>query len=301
MSDLQHPVLLVTGASGQLGRRVLELLLEGPHGSIIATTRSPAKLADFAARGVIVRAADFDDADDLPAAFAGADRLLLISAEDAVTPGRRIQQHRNAVAAAQSAGVSHVVYTGIVNPTPESPVGVNADHAGTEAALAASTMGWTIIRENIYADMLPDTLARAVQMGQLFSAAGDGKAAYVTREDCARASAAALASAFTGKRTLDITGPDALSQADLAALATTLSGKPVAYVPIPLEALVQGMVAAGLPQPVAEFFATFDAGIAQGYFENVSPDFEQLTGRKPGSVADFLAAHRDALTAAASA
>jgi len=297
MSENSQSTLLVTGASGQLGRRVLELLLEAGVGPIIATTRSPEKLSGFAARGVTVRAADFDDADHLPAAFAGAERLLLISAEDAVTPGRRLRQHQNAVMAAQTAGVSHVVYTGIVNPTPESPVGVVPDHAGTEAALAESTMGWTIIRENIYADMLPNTLARAMQMGQLFSAAGDGRTAYVTREDCARASAAALASSFTGKRTLDITGPEALSQADLAALVTSLSGKPVAYVPLPLSVLVDNMVAAGLPQPVAELFASFDTGIAQGYFETVSPAFEELTGRKPGSAADFLAAHREALMA----
>lgn len=302
MSETHQPTLLVTGASGQLGRRVVELLLETvPASAIIATTRTPSKLDDFAAQGVTVRQADFDDADGLAAAFAGADRMLLISAEDAVTPGRRLRQHQNAVRAAQAAGVSHVVYTGIVNPVPESPVGVNGDHAGTEAALAESGMGWTSIRENIYADMLPGSLARAVQMGQLFSAAGDGKAAYVTREDCARASAAALAADYSGTRTLDITGPDALSQADLARIASDLTGQAVVYVPVPLEAVIEGMVAAGVPQPAAALFASFDAGIAQGYFDGVSSDFADLTGQQPTRIADFLAANRDVLTGTAGA
>jgi NAD(P)H dehydrogenase (quinone) len=299
MSQTQQPTLLVTGASGQLGRRVIELLLETtPASAIIATTRTPSKLDDFAAQGVTVRQADFDDADALPAAFAGAERMLLISTEDAVTPGRRMRQHLNAISAARAAGVKHVVYTGIVNPVPESPVAVNADHAGTEASLATSGMGWTIIRENIYMDILPGTLARAVQLGQHFSAAGDGKAAYVTREDCARAAAAALAADFTGTRVLNITGPEALSQADLTRLASELSGKPVAYVPLPLESIIQGMVSAGLPEQAAALYASFDAGIAQGYFEAVSTDFETLTGRQPTRAADFLAAHRDEIAGA---
>ncbi|MBZ0289531.1 MAG: SDR family oxidoreductase [Anaerolineae bacterium] len=299
----QQGTLLVTGASGNLGRRVVELLLEAgtPPNKIVAATRSPEKLADFAARGVFVRQADFEDLDSLASAFAGVERLLLVSTDAVGEPGRRIKQHQNAVKAAEGAGVKHVVYTGIMNPNAGFPAFVNPDHWGTEEALAASKMGYTSLRENIYTDYLLSTLGRAVASGQLFSAAGDGKTAYITREDCARAAAAALASSFEGRRTVDITGPEAVSQHDVAAVVSAITGQKVTYIPLELEALIQGMVGAGLPRPLAEAFATFDASNAQGQFSAVSNGVEELTGRKPTSVADFLAANKNVLMQGAAA
>lgn len=290
MSKNHQPVLLVTGASGHLGRRVIELLLEARAGTIIAGTRTPEKLADFSARGVLVRQADFNDSASLEAAFAGVDRLLLISTDALGEPGLRLQQHRTAVKAAEKVGVSHVVYTSLVGPGPDSPVLFAPDHYGTEAALADSTLNWTVLRNNIYAEVLLGSLGQATQTGQLFSAAAQGKTAYVTREDCARSAAAALAAPFNGRRILDITGPEALTQADLAALATKIVGKPIIYVPLELEQLIQGMVGAGLPRPVAEIYASIDTAIAQGQFDVVSNAVEELTGCKPASVAEFLTA-----------
>ncbi len=286
------PTLLVTGASGQLGRRVLELLLEGPHGTLIGATRSPEKLADFAARGVVVREADFADSASLDAAFAGVDRLLLISTDSF---DHRLEQQRAAVEAADKAGVGHVIYTSIPNAGPESPIIAVPSHYGTELALEASRMGYTILRNNIYTDMFLGSLPRAVQSGQLFSAAGDGKTGYVTREDCARAAAAALVAPFQGRRILNITGPEALSQDDIARMTSEISGRPVTHIKLTREQQIQGMVAAGLPPAMAEGYSTFDLGAAEGFVDVVSNDFEALTGRKPTSVADFLAAHRDAL------
>lgn len=291
----QKPTLLVTGASGQLGRRVLELLLEAQAGTIIAATRMPENLNDFKQRGVIVRRADFDAPETLAEAFAGADRLALISTNAVGKPGWRLDQHRNAVNAAQQAGVSHVVYTSLINPGPDSPVLLAPDHQGTEDALAASTLGWTVLRENIYSDTLLGTLSRAIQMGTLYAAAGDGKTAYITREDCAQAVAAALLASFADRRTLDITGPEALSQSDLAALASEIAGKSVVYVPLETQVVVNNMVSAGLPQPIAELLASFDTAIAQGRFAMVSTAVEDLTGRKPIAMKDFLASQREAL------
>lgn len=285
---MSQPTLLVTGASGHLGRRVVELLLEANAGPIIATTRTPDKLADLSARGVTVRAADFDDPASLQAAFAGADRLLLISTD---VPGEgRAQQHLNAIAAAEQVGVQHVVYTSLVNPGPASPVALASDHLTTETALLGSRMDWTILRCNIYAEMLLGSLPRAAAMGQLYSASADGLTAYVTREDCARAAAAALAS-VNGRQVLDVTGPDALSQADLAQLASELSGMPVSYVPVPLDAIVQGMVGAGLPEGAARLYASFDTATAEGFFGAVTTTVEDLTGKPATRVADFLAEH----------
>ena len=288
MSKNDQPTLLVTGASGQLGQRVVELLLKANAGTIVATTRTPEKLADLAEKGVIVRHADFNQPDSLPEAFAGVDRLLIISTDSLEKPGLRVQQHQAAIKAAEAAGVSHVVYTSVVNPGPESVI---PDHYETEEALAASQLNWTILRNNLYADLLPSTIGQAIQMGQLFSAAGDGRLAYISREDCAQAAAAALLSSFDGRRTLNITGAEALSPADLAALASDIAGKPVTYVPLTKDELIKNMVAAGVPEPAAQFVGALDAATARGQFDVLSDDFAELTGRKPTAVADFLAAN----------
>lgn len=295
MPKTNKPTLLITGASGHLGRRVMELLIEAQAGSIVAATRTPEKLVAFSQRGVIVRQADFNDPDSLVEAFTGVDRLLLISTDALGEPGLRLKQHCAAVKAAEEAGVRHVVYTSLLNPGPESAVLFAPDHYGTEMALVESKLNWTVLRNNIYAEVILASLARAIEMGQLFSAAGDGKIAYVTREDCARAAAAALASSFNGRQTLDITGPESLSQADLADIAAKISGKQVTYVPLELEALIQNMEAAGLPRPVAEAYASVDTATAQGQFDTISNAVEGLTRRKPLSVEEFLAAQADSL------
>jgi NAD(P)H dehydrogenase (quinone) len=291
----KKPTLLVTGASGQLGRRVIELLLEAQAGTIIAATRSPEKLTDFSQQGVITRYADFNEPDSLAEAFAGVDRLLLISTDALGEPGLRLKQHRAAIKAAEATGVSHVVYTSLVNPEPGSAVLFAPDHYGTEQALADSQLNWTILRNNLYADLLVNSLGQASELGHVFSAAGNGKTAYVTREDCAQVAAAALAGDFNGRRTLDITGPQALSQADLANIFSTIAGKQITYVPLALDVLIQNMVGAGLPHPLAETYASIDTAIAQGQFEAVSSAFEELTGNKPTTIAEFLTAQHHAL------
>lgn len=295
MAEQALATLLVTGASGQLGRRTVELLQETHRGPIIAATRTPDNLSDLVRPGTTVRHADFDDPASLSDAFAGADRLLLISTDAVDVPGRRIQQHLNAINAAKEAGVKHVVYTSIIHSGPQSPAFVVPDHRATEAALTESGLGWTVLRENIYMDLQLMSVRRAIETGMVVNAIGDGKAAYITREDCARAAAAALSSSFEGRSTLDITGPEAVSQADIAALASQLSGKDIGYAPIEVETLIGHMTGAGMPRSVAEAYATFDVAIARGEFAAVSSAVEDLTGSKPQSLAEFLSAHRDAL------
>lgn len=286
--------LLVTGAAGQLGRRVLETLLAEEHGPIVATTRNPEALSDFARRGVEVRHADFDDPSTLKAAFAGVGRALLISTDSLDKAGRRLAQHRHAVAALVAAGVKHIVYTSCVKPEPGSPVLLAPDHYGTEQALAATSVDFTILRNNLYTELLLGALPPAIASGQLIDARGTGRTAYVTREDCARAAAAALVSG-EGRRTLDVTGPTAVSGAELASIASDLAKKPVVHVSVPVETLVDGMVQHGLPRPVAEVYASFDTAIARGDLGAVTPTLKELTGRTGESVPEFLAANRAAL------
>lgn len=282
--------LLVTGASGQLGQRVLELLLEADVSSVIATTRHPEKLAHFAERGVTVRYASFDEPQSLASAFADADRLLLISTDALDEAGKRLRQHQTAVNMAKEAGVSHIIYTSLLGAD-NSPVLFAPDHAGTEQAIIDSGLGYTILRNNLYMDLLIQSVGQAYQMGGLYGASEDGKTSYITREDCARAAASALLASFDGKRLLNITGAEALSQADIANLASSITGDPLTYHPIPLQALIEGMVGAGLPQPIAEVYASIDVAIAQGTMALVSSDFKALTGDTPMTVGEFLKAN----------
>jgi NAD(P)H dehydrogenase (quinone) len=287
--------LLVTGAAGHLCRRVLDLLLAAKAGPIIATTRKPEALADYAAKGVEVRQADFENEAGLAAAFRGAARALLISTDALDRPGRRLAQHLTALRAMAQAGIKHVVYTSFVNPHPGTKVLISGDHRETEAALAKSSLDFTILRNNVYTDMMLMSLPQAVATGQLFDARGNGAAGFVTREDCARTAAAALAQSTTGRRTLDVTGPAALTSDQVAAIASEVTGRPVTHVSIPPEALKDGMVKHGLPAPVADLLVSFDLANQQGDFAVVSDTVQKLTGQAPQSVRDFLTANRAAL------
>lgn len=294
--------LLVTGAAGQLGRRVLHHLLDTCQvapADLIATTRDPASLASLAARGVTVRSADFDDGTRLAQAFQGAQRLLLISTDAIDRPGRRLAQHQRAIAAAETAGVQHVVYTSM--PLPEqSPLLIAPDHEGTERALAQSRLpGWTVLRnhwyfENLFAS-LPGVLARG---GQWYSATGDGRAADISRDDLALAAARVLASADGDKRTYTLSGEEALTLREQAAVLSAALGVALQVVPVPPEALVQGMVGAGLPEGFARVLASFDTNTAAGRVGQVTGDFRQLTGRAPQRLADWAQANRSALLGA---
>lgn len=286
--------ILVSGASGHLGRQVVENLLgRVAPSSIVATTRKPESLADFAARGVVVRHADFDDEGSLPPAFAGVERALLISTDSLIEPGRRIAQHRRAVRAFARAGVQYVAYTSIVNPV-GSLITLSKDHAETERVLAESGLHYTVLRNNMYSDYALEPARRALASGSVVNARANGKVGFVTRADCAAIAAAVLLEPPAGNQTLDVTGPEALDNAAFAALLGKLSGKTIGVQSIPVAALVEGMVQHGLPRPVAEVFGSFDAGIAAGELSVVSDSVQRFTGKPPESLADFLARERAA-------
>ena len=291
--------LLVTGASGQLGRRVLHHLLETLQitpSRLIACTRRPEALSDLSARGVMVRKADFDDAANLPAAFEGAQRALLISTDTIDRPGRRQEQHQRAIAAAERVGVQHLVYTSC--PLPEnSPLLIAADHAGTEQALRESLIpGWTVLRNHWYFENLFHTLPGVwVQGGKWYSAAGNGRIASLSRDDLARAAAIALAAPREGRSVLTLSGDEALSTVEQAQVLARILERPIEVVPVPVEALVQGMSAAGFPEPVACALASFDTNTAAGRVAEVTTDFLSLTGSGAQRFADWVQAHRNTL------
>ena len=273
--------LLVTGASGHLGQRVLHHLLNTlgvPASRVLATSRRPESLSDWAAKGVTVRASNFDDPASLEAAFQGASRVLLISTD---TIGRRVAQHEAAIGAAVKAGVDHVIYTSMPSPQ-KSLVLFAPDHAGTEAALAASALpGWTVLRNNWYFENLFMAMPSTLASGKWFTAAGNGRLADIARDDLAHAAAAALASTDRRKATYTLGGDTARTVPETAALVSQAVGKPIEVIPVSVEDLTQGMIAHGVPEPMARLVASFDANTAAGQLGDVTGDFKKLTGIDP--------------------
>jgi NAD(P)H dehydrogenase (quinone) len=296
MSKFQNAVLGVTGASGQLGRQTIESLLERGATRVVAITRDPAKLADLTARGVEIRKGSFDDAASLAIAFKGIERLLIISTDDLTVEGDCAAQHIRAIDVAEQSGVRHILYTSLTSPYPDPAALIPNDHFWTEARLAAGNTDWSVLRNNMYADAVLQGAKYAIASGKLFHAAGTGGRAYVTRADCAAAAAGALLSA-EGKAIYDIGGPEAVTQAQVAALLSSVSGKPVAAESVSAEALKGGMASAGVPPIFVDVMARFDTDTAQGYLGIVSNAVARLTGRQPQSLADFLATSKTLLTA----
>lgn len=291
--------IIITGASGHLGRLTAEVVLDlVPTSEVVLTTRHPEALSDFAGRGAEVRKADFDRPETLGEAFAGGERLLLIST-DAV--GHRVSQHRAAIEAAREAGVRHVAYTSYLNPVEENPAVITPDHRETEKALRESGLAWTALRNAFYAEYQVPAGAQAIAAGRLVHNNGDGRIAYVSREDCAAAAAAVLTTDGHDDRAYDITGPEPLSQDDVASLLSKVSGRPIEAVAVDDEAFVQGLTAAGVPEPAARAFATYGRAIREGYLDEAPGAVENLTGRPPRSLREVFEAHRDELLQGVSA
>lgn len=277
---------VITGASGTLGRLTADSLLEKVDpAEVVLVTRSPEKLEDLATRGAQVRAGDFDDPSSLAAAFAGAHRLLLISTD---TIGRRVPQHKNAIDAAKAAGVGFIAYTSITNPIEDSPVGVNPEHRETERLIEESGIAHTFLRNAVYSNMEVGGAQGAIATGKFVHNRGDGKTAFVSRADCARAAAAVLAADGPLESAYDITGPELIAAEDSARIFAELRGEPVEAVDVDDETFIAGLVDHGVPAEAAPLFASFGQGIRGGHLDQLSDAVEQLTGRKPASVRTVL-------------
>lgn len=291
--------ILVTGAAGQLGQRVIHHLLETYRVSpsdIVAATRNPDNLSDVAARGVRIRKADFDDAAGLETAFAGIDRLLIISTDTLDRPGARLVQHKTAVTAAAKAGVKHLLYTSM--PAPDNSLVTFApDHLGTEQAIKASGLPYTIFRNAWYMDNFLHAMPHNLQVGSWYTATGEGRVANISRDDCAVAIAAALAADATENAVYTLTGSQSLTSDEIAATVSEVSGKPLKVVSVNDEQLAAGLTGAGLPPFVVDMLVSADANTRAGNFDIVTDDFKMLTGKEPQLLKDFFAQHKAALTA----
>jgi NAD(P)H dehydrogenase (quinone) len=289
-------MIVVSGASGQLGRCTVQLLLELVDAAeVIAVSRTPDRAADL---GVATRRADFDDdPDGLVAAFDGAERLLLISTDEIRADGHRVRQHTNAIRAASRAGVQYVVYTSLTGAdSTDHPVGAPmADHAGTERALAESGLAYTVLRNNMYTDLLLYAARAAVMSGVLASNRGAGATGYVTRDDCAATAAALLVQGGHTERLLDVTGPAAVTDDQVAAMLSEVTGRDVHHKALTDEQVLAGAIGHGRPPLVAQTVAGFGRAVREGRFDIVTDVVARITGRQPTSVADFLTTHRPLL------
>jgi len=286
----------ITGAGGQLGGSVLnELLARGAKpAEIVAITRSPDKLGAFAAKGIAVRAGDFDAPAGLPAAFKGIDTLLIIPTSD-LRPGFRTPQHKAAVNAAKAAGVKHVVYVSTVAARPGQDL--MQSHFDTEQAVFASGMQWTIVRMGMYFENLfMGGLQHALATGH-FGATGPAPVANLARDDVA----ASLAGVLLGKghegSVYHVTGGASLTPADFAAAISQVFGKKVEAAIITDDQYAGGLKAAGLPDFVVEAILGIAQTGAKGMLDVVTGDVERLSGRKPVALAEFLSARKQAVAA----
>jgi NAD(P)H dehydrogenase (quinone) len=290
--------ILVTGASGKLGGGVVRHLLGSSPvapSRIIATTRTPDSLADLATQGVAVRYADFDDPPSLDKAFAGANRILIVSTDELdLVGGKRLKQHEAAVAAAKGVGATHVAYTSMLKPEPGSPFLLASDHYGTEQAMIASGLSYTIFRVNSYHENLLMFLPNIVADGRWLTSAGDGRVAYAARDDLAAAIAGRLASDSADNAVFNLTGPNAYSNADVAELVSQVTGRPIEIVPVSDETLSEALTAA-LPEDLARLMVSVDVNVRMGNSDLVNDTIEELSHRSPMPLERFLEANKPAL------
>lgn len=283
--------ILVTGATGGLGKAVVENLLKtvGPA-TISVLVRDPAKAADLQAQGVTVKPGDYNDYASLVAAFKGVDKLFLVSGNDIPN---RVPQHTNVLNAAKEAGVQHVVYTSFQRKTEDGSSAaafVAEAHLATEKLLKESGLTYTILKNALYLDVLPLFMGPVLDTNTIYLPAGEGKVPYASRADMGAAGAAVLAGTGHENQAYDISNDSSYSFHDIAKILSDLSGKAIQYVSPTAEEFGTALAAAGVPAGAIEMTAGFCVAIEQGEFDFPSTDLEKLLGRKPESAEQFLKA-----------
>jgi NAD(P)H dehydrogenase (quinone) len=277
--------IVVTGATGHLGRLTVEALLRRgvPAEQITATGRRTETLADLAERGVIVRRADYTDPASLREALAGADRLLLVSSSEV---GQRAEQHANAIDAAVEAGVGLIAYTSIAQADTSSLL-LAEEHRATEKLVADSGIPYVLLRNSWYIENYTAQLPIYLEHG-IAGAAGKGRVSAALRADYAEAAAAVLVEDGHEGTTYELGGA-AFTMTELAQVVSEASGQAVTYTDLPVEQYTQVLVGAGLPEPVAAVFADGDRGVAAGELYVDTADLEKLLGRPTTPLANAVA------------
>lgn len=279
-------MIVVTGASGHLGRLVIDrLITQIDPATVVATARSTDKLAGLAERGVVVRELNYNHPDTITAALEGASQVLLISGNEI---GQRVAQHSAVIDAAVVAGVEHLAYTSILRAD-TSKLFAAIEHRGTEEVLAAAGITTTRLRHSWYIENYTENLAPAVAHGAIIGSAGDGRIAAATRADYAAADAAVLLDRALWGGTYELGGP-AYTMAGYATVVSGVCGREIPYVDLPAAEYRDALVTAGVPETMADFLVNADLGIANGELDTDPATLEQLVGGPLTSLRDAVAA-----------
>jgi NAD(P)H dehydrogenase (quinone) len=284
--------IVITGATGQLGRHVVEALLrhDVPAAQIVAAGRSVGKLADLEARGVQVRAMDYTDPASVASALEGATKVLLISGSEV---GQRVEQHRTVIEAAKAAGVELIAYTSIANAD-TTGMKLAAEHQATEDLLKDSGVPFALLRNGWYLENYTEQLPGTLAQGALAGSAGEGKVSAASRQDYAEAAAAVLVADNQAGKVYELGGDHAFTLAELAQEISTAANQPVAYQDLPASDYAGLLAGFGVPQAFADILADSDLGIARGDLLVSGSDLRELIGRPttpmPAAVRSALAA-----------
>ncbi len=279
--------IVITGATGKLGRHVLEVLLERdvPAEEIVAAGRSIEKLEDFAARGIRVAAMDYDDPASVATALTGASKVLLIASSE--VDKDRLKQHRTVIEAAKAEGVELLAYTSTVNADTTATV-LGKDHKATEAILADSGVPYALLRNGYYFENWTDQIQGTLAQGALVGSGGDGRVNAATRRDLAEAAVAVLLGEDQAGKVYELGGDVAFTLTDFAAEISAVTGTTVVYNDLPAAEYVALLTSFGIPEAFAEILADSDQGLARGEQLVEGDDLRTLIGRPTTTPADAV-------------
>lgn len=276
-------MIAITGASGQLGRLVIdELLTTTPASEITALVRTPESISDLAERGITVRQADYNEPGTLIEALKGIKKLLLISSSEV---GQRAQQHQNVTNAAKENGIELIAYTSILHAD-TSPLGLAEEHRATEAILSESGIPFALLRNGWYSENYTAGIPAALQLGTLYGCAGDGLIASAARADYAAAAAKVITMDNQSGKIYELSGDKAYTLAELAAEISQQTGKEIGYVNLPEADYASALEQAGLPAPLAHMLADSDTGASQGGLYDKSQTLSGLISRPTTPIAE---------------
>jgi NAD(P)H dehydrogenase (quinone) len=280
-------MIVVTGATGQLGRLVIQSLLKKvPASSIVAAVRNVEKAQDLAALGVQVRQADYNQPASWDAALQGADKVLLISSSEI---GQRAKQHQAVIDAAKRAGVKLLAYTSVLHAD-TSVLGLAGEHRETEAAIRASGLPFVLLRNGWYTENYAMGIPTALSLGAVYGCAGDGRISSAARADYAEAAATVLASDNQAGKTYELAGDSAYTLSEFASEISRQSGKAIGYVNLPEAEYKKALLGAGLPELLAELLANSDTGVSKGALFDDGCQLSKLIGRPTTPLAEVVAA-----------
>ncbi len=279
-------MIAVTGATGHLGRLVVTGLLDAgvPAGEVVAVVRTPGKAADLAARGVLVRQADYTDPAALEAALQGVDRLLLVSGNEV---GQRVPQHANVLQAAKAAGVGLVLYTSAPKAD-DTSLPLAPEHVATERLIADFGIPAVVLRNNWYLENYDQVITTAATTGEVLGSSGSGRIGAATRADYAAGTVAVLTAESPEPGVLELGGTEGFTLADLAAAVAARTGREVTYRDLSPQEHLRELQDQGLPAQAAEFVVGLDQSIAQGALDTGSTTLSDLIGRPTTTLADHV-------------